>query len=125
MNDLLETRLKGSYSMLNDIINEFRESNGKSYYCYWSPSENTNCFLHCLHMSKINDVEHSPTCYLRDKAEAVGRHTFEFNERNTLYKIVYDMFGTDNEHKDVLLKPHLSCASYVSNGYVYATVRGW
>jgi len=111
--------------MLKDLINEFRQQNGKLPLAMDNNQENQYCLWHCLFMETIQNLVHAPKEYLGDKSEAIGSCGFFKDARETLHYIIFDKFNNSPAHKEVLLSDNLACAYHIAQYQVLVCVRGW
>lgn len=112
--------------MIADIINQFRYENGKERVFCRNPVENNYCFLHCLHMARQGQVEHTHEYLLKDRAEAVASCSFNSDMDTSARYLIFNVLSESEKHRDVLLKyDNLAYGIYLHNYKMYLTIRGW
>lgn len=112
--------------MTADIINEFRNVNNKERILCWNPAENDYCLQHCLHMSRLDRVEHAPEYLLKDKAEVIAMCKFVSDTNTTIKYLIFNVINESEEHRNVILNyENLAYGVYVHDYKVYLTIRGW
>lgn len=112
--------------MIIDIINDFRQTNGKERIFCWDPAENDYCLQHSLHMARINNLEHAPAHLLKGKAEAIGMSDFNIDTNNTSRFIIFELMGNSTRHREIILNyDNLAYGVFMHNWKVYLTIRGW
>lgn len=112
--------------MLKNIINEFRQQNGRHPLDMNHYHEDEHCLWHCKYMANTG-CAHAPDHLLHGKSEAVAYRSFFRDFQNALRAIVLEDFANSMEHRDVMLfNDNLACAFHVvGHNLVFVTVRGW
>ena len=112
--------------MVIDIINEFRNKNGKERIFCWNPVENGHCFQHCLYMANHGYLIHAPEVFRKDKAEAIAISCFMEDNEKTIRYLLYECIGRSQEHKDIVLNyDNLAYGFYLHDYTAFLTIRGW
>jgi hypothetical protein len=111
--------------MIRQILNEFRQQNGKPSLAIDNYEENQNCLWHCFHMSRIQCLCHAPEHLRPGKSEACAVKSFYRNHYETLRAIVFEQFADSPGHRDILLSDNLAAAFHVEHYNVFVCVRGW
>lgn len=112
--------------MVADIINEFRNTNGKERIFCWDPVENDYCLEHCLYMAKTDKVEHALKDFLKGKAEAIAMCLFDTDINTTARYLIFSVLNASEEHRNILLNyDNLAYGIYMDNYKMYLTLRGW
>jgi hypothetical protein len=111
--------------MTMDIINEFRASYGKSRVSLWDSVQNDYCWSHSLAMANRGHVYHAEPCYVRGWSEAVGMIHFIDNSEVTLKRLIFDVLGGSESHRNIILdSSHLAVGVVVHNYKMFITIRG-
>lgn len=112
--------------MLKEIINEYRQQNGRHPVSLDNQQENDHCLWHCKYMSATRARQHAPGHLLCGKAEAIGYRSFYRDYYDALRAIIFQDFAESMGHRDILLfHNHFAGAFHVENNGVYVCVRGW
>ena len=117
--------------MIKDLIQEFRQQNGKLPARIDHYEEDQNCLWHCHHMANIQEVCHSPELPRQRNgyilSEACAGRSFAHNPNETLRAIIFEQFTNSPEHKEIILMDSLACAYYMdfAHHFIYVTIRGW
>ena len=112
--------------MIADIINKFREENGKEKISYWNLTENDNCFQHCLYMANRGYLIHALEAFRKDKAEVITTCSFMETFEKTMRYLIYECINKSEEHRDIVLNyENLAYGFYMYNYAAYLTIRGW
>lgn len=112
--------------MLKNIINEFRQQNGRHPIEMGNWDEDQNCLFHCKYMAEIQDCQHSPEHFRPGKSEAVAVRGFFKDRYEALHAIVFEQFANSMGHRDILLfSENLACAFCAEGNLIFVTVRGW
>jgi hypothetical protein len=105
-------------------INDFRAQHGRGSASFVYDKYD-HCFLHCLAMAQRDDVYHAEPCYLNEWSEAVAMSSFDGDYENTIRRIIFDVLGTSEPHKRVLLhNGELAVACFTSDYKMFVTIRG-
>ena len=111
--------------MLKNIINEFRQQNGRHPLDMNHHQENDHCLWHCKHMAYAGCV-HAPGHLLHEKLEAVAFRSFFRDHREALNAIVFEDFANSIKHRNIILfNDNLACAFHVEHNCTFVTIRGW
>lgn len=112
--------------MIIDIVNEFREANGKGRILGWSSIENDHCLQHCVYMAGAGYLDHAPRHFLKDKAETIAMCNFRSSVETTVRYLICEVIASSKEHRDVVLNyDNLSYGFYLYDYTAYLTIRGW
>lgn len=112
--------------MIVDILNEFRGNNGKPHIFCWDPVQNDYCEAHSHYLAWHDRFEHTPEYLLKGKSEAIGMSIYGRNNEETIRRLIYDVLGTSQPHRNVILNySNLAYGFYVYDNKAYLTIRGW
>jgi len=111
--------------MTMDVINEFRASYGKSRVFLWDSVQNDYCWSHSLAMANRGAVYHAEPCFVKGWGEAVGMIAFIDNNDVSLRRLIFDVLGQSESHRNLILDcSHLAVGIVVHNYKMYITIRG-
>lgn len=112
--------------MIIDILNEYRQNNGKDHIFSWNPVENGYCQAHCHYMAWNNKFEHASEELLKGKVEAIASCDFQYNNELTIKHLIYECIDKSQGHRDIVLNyENLAYGFYIYNGKAFLTIRGW
>ena len=112
--------------MVTSVINEYRTQNDKKPVSCWVPIENDFCYAHCVYLAHNCLCEHTPQCYLKNRAEAIAQCTNIGYITDTIRYLIFDIFDGSPEHKNIILNyDNLAYGLYIYNGNAYLTIRAW
>lgn len=113
--------------MVQNLINEFRQSCGKEPIKYWNNILDDHCLSHTLAMINLGDLYHTPKYYLKDYSEIVAYCDFRIDWPTTLRYLIFEEIGKseEEEHKKILLESReLGYGIMSDKEKIYITIRG-
>lgn len=111
--------------MIREVINSFRSIHNRSHVNWWVWEEMDNCFKHSIAMMERNEIYHAEAHYRNDWREAVAYCDFYGSWEEAIKRLIYDVLGNSEGHKDILLDcPSLAYGLVVANNKVFITIRG-
>jgi len=110
---------------INEVINEFREQNGKPRVDNWNRVVSDYCTAHCWAMVSKGGLYHTEDCYLQDWSEAIAECDCFADWSCMERALIFDILGNSPEHRDVLLNSSEMAYGIVMFRYkVFLTIRG-
>lgn len=110
--------------MIPDIINQFRKECGVKPAKFDLYDQNSYCLAHCIAMAERGHLYHAEPHLLGDFAEAVAMCECVGDWGKIERSLIYDILGSSEQHKQVLLKDELACGLTFHDNKVWITVRG-
>lgn len=107
-------------------IEQFRRQHNVHNTPIWNGLVSQYCKEHCWAMARAGDLYHAPAYFLNGWAEAVGMMTYQGEEgHNMCARLVWDVIGTSEDHKRVLLASNELAYGLIIHHYnFYLTIRG-
>ena len=110
---------------MKDLINQFRQINGKEPVRNWNKVLEDHCLGHVLAMINSGKLYHAPEYYRKGYSEAVACCDFITDWGTTLRYLIFEVIGKSEEHKKILLESNeIGYAVMSDKNRVFITIRG-
>jgi len=110
---------------VKDLINQFRQINGKEPVRNWNRVLDDHCLSHVLAMINSGKLYHAPEYYRKGYGEAVACCDFITDWETTLRCLIFDVIGNSPEHREILLESQEIGYGIMSDkNRVFITIRG-